>query len=235
MTKIYHYDQEGVYVETSEARVVQEQVIVPASATTIKPPKPKKGYACVFDSEKQAWEQIADHRGKTAWGRDSANDVEIDFLGDLPDTMTFLQPPEFPAWNETTQSWDVDTEWQLAITKEKAIAQARQEYTKAIKTIKDASPSEEVGTWSQQALEANAFVADSEATTPLLNSLVVSRSKGETKQELAEKIINHHKAYGSVVGEALGKMQSQIKAIDAATSLDDLDSLLVSGSDGEGG
>lgn len=65
----------------------------------------------------------------------------------------------------------------------------------------------EVSTWAKQETEARGWLNDNTYPTPLLDGILVSRTK-YTKQTLAEKIITKADAYASAIGTQLGLKQS---------------------------
>jgi hypothetical protein len=71
----------------------------------------------------------------------------------------------------------------------------------------------EVASWARQETEARAFVKSSTATTPLIDALVLSRGKGESRSDLAAKIIASADAYAIKSGEIIGKAQVKRKAV----------------------
>lgn len=71
----------------------------------------------------------------------------------------------------------------------------------------------EVASWGKQELEARAFVKSSTSATPLIDTLIVARGKGETKADLANKIIAVSDAYAAKSGEIVGRYQVKRKAI----------------------
>lgn len=98
-------------------------VSVSAGAYTDAPELPTKtGFAIVRSEDGSKWEIVADHRGKTAYNTETRQPVEVDFMGDLPETLTLLEPKtEFDKWNG--KKWVTDTEAQKAAL----IAQAEHE------------------------------------------------------------------------------------------------------------
>lgn len=82
----------------------------------------KEGIAIIRSEDEKSWLYVADNRGKTAYKTETRQSVEIDFFGDLPATLTLLEPKsEFDKWNG--KKWVTDTEAQ----KTAFIAQAEQE------------------------------------------------------------------------------------------------------------
>jgi hypothetical protein len=78
-------------------------------------------------------------------------------------------------------------------------------------------PKPEMDSWIKQEQEARLFATDPTASTPLIDSLVISRAMSETKAELASRIIVLADVYTLKVGEILGKYQGLRKAVFAVT------------------
>ncbi|MEY0164441.1 tail fiber assembly protein [Providencia rettgeri] len=98
-------------------------VSVSAGAYIDAPELPTKaGFAVVRSEDGSKWEIVTDNRGKTAYSTETCQSIEIDFIGDLPTTLTLLEPKtEFDVWNG--KKWVTDTEAQKAAL----VAQAEQE------------------------------------------------------------------------------------------------------------
>ncbi|MCG5377585.1 tail fiber assembly protein [Providencia rettgeri] len=98
-------------------------VSVSAGAYIDAPELPTKaGFAVVRSEDGSKWEIVTDNRGKTAYSTETRQPIEIDFIGDLPDTLTLLEPKtEFDKWNG--KKWVTDIEAQKAVL----VAQAEQE------------------------------------------------------------------------------------------------------------
>ncbi|MTB66477.1 tail fiber assembly protein [Providencia sp. wls1943] len=96
---------------------------VVADAYLDKPEIPTKSdIAIVRSIDEKSWLHVADHRGKTAYKTESRQSVEIDFIGDLPFTLTLLEPKtEFDKWDG--KKWVTDTQAQ----KSALVAQAEHE------------------------------------------------------------------------------------------------------------
>ncbi|MEX9845415.1 tail fiber assembly protein [Providencia rettgeri] len=96
---------------------------VVADAYLDKPELPtKENIAIIRSEDEKTWLYVADHRGKTAYSTETRQPIEIDFIGDLHDTLTLLEPKtEFDKWNG--KKWVTDTEAQKAVL----VAQAEQE------------------------------------------------------------------------------------------------------------
>ncbi|WP_272570382.1 tail fiber assembly protein [Providencia sp. PROV255] len=96
---------------------------VVADAYLDKPEIPtESGIAIIRSEDEKSWLYVSDYRGKTAYSTETRQPIEIDFIGDLPDTLTLLEPKtEFDKWNG--KKWVTDTEAQKAVL----VAQAEQE------------------------------------------------------------------------------------------------------------
>ncbi|HEM7143623.1 TPA: tail fiber assembly protein [Providencia stuartii] len=104
---------------------------LPAGAYLDAPELPEKpDVAIIRSADEQSWLHVADHRGKTAYSTETRQPIEVDFIGDLPETLTLLEPKtEFDAWNG--KKWVTDTEAQKAAL----IAQAEQEKSQRLDEV----------------------------------------------------------------------------------------------------
>lgn len=73
-------------------------------------------------------------------------------------------------------------------------------------------PSEREG-WPNQQTEANAFLADPQASTPILDAIVAV--SGEAKADLAANIVAKVAAYSAYYGAALGRKRKKIAELPA--------------------
>ena len=96
---------------------------LPAGAYLDSPELPEKDdIAIVRSADEKSWLYVTDHRGKTAYSTETRQLLEVDFIGDLPDTLTLLEPKtEFDKWNG--KKWVTDTDAMQAV----AAAEAEQE------------------------------------------------------------------------------------------------------------
>ena len=110
-------------------------VSVSAGAYVDAPELPAKaGFAVVRSMDGLKWEIVADNRGKTAYGTENRLPTEIDFIGELPVTLTLLEPKtEFDVWNG--KKWVTDTEAQKAAFIAKAEQEKAQQLAEANDTI----------------------------------------------------------------------------------------------------
>jgi len=95
----------------------------------------------------------------------------------------------------------------LAATEAEAAKEAAKTLFDAkAKVIKSDTPEDEVASWTEQKQEAEAWTADNNAETWLLDS-IINRTK-EDKQVLVTKILAKSKAYKQALGDAIGERQS---------------------------
>ncbi|WP_140182268.1 tail fiber assembly protein [Providencia stuartii] len=108
---------------------------LPAGAYLDAPQLPEKDdIAIVRSIDEQSWLHVTDHRGKTAYSTETRQPIEIDFIGDLPDTLTLLEPKtEFDKWNG--KKWVTDTEAQKAALVAEANNEKAQRLDEANSTI----------------------------------------------------------------------------------------------------
>lgn len=89
---------------------------LPACAYLDEPPPSQPGKAIVRHDS--SWIQVEDHRGQTAYHKQSRAESVISELGEVPATQTLITPSSpFDAWDEDRGIWVKDTEeesaWQL--------------------------------------------------------------------------------------------------------------------------
>ncbi|MGL5952916.1 MAG: tail fiber assembly protein [Providencia rustigianii] len=90
----------------------------------------KAGFAVIRSKDGSKWEIVTDNRGKIAYSTETRQTIEIDFIGDLPDTLTLLEPKtEFDKWNG--KKWVTDTQAQKA----SFIAQAESEKAQRLEEV----------------------------------------------------------------------------------------------------
>lgn len=87
---------------------VMFDVSLSAGAYLDEPPLPKKENQAVRRKEDgSTWEIVDDYRGLTAYDTKTRQSITIDFIGVLPETLTWLKPEgEFEQWNG--KNWVAD-------------------------------------------------------------------------------------------------------------------------------
>ena len=86
------------------------------------------------------------------------------------------------------------------------LADISKDYGKAIAALQAGYPASEVLSWPKQEAEARAFVANPDATTPLLDALAATR--GIDKVELTRRVILKADAFAQLSGAAIGRRQA---------------------------
>ncbi|MDB9566463.1 tail fiber assembly protein [Providencia rettgeri] len=112
--KVYIADPQTREYLNASMESIYFDVSVSAGAYIDAPELPTKaGFAVVRSEDGSKWEIVTDNRGKTAYRTETRQSIEIDFIGDLPDTLTLLEPKtEFDKWSG--KKWVTDTEAQKA-------------------------------------------------------------------------------------------------------------------------
>ena len=110
--KVYIADPQTREYLNATMESIYFDVSVSAGAYIDAPELPTKaGFAVVRSEDGAKWKIVTDNRGKTAYSTETRQPIEIDFIGDLPDTLTLLEPKtEFDMWNG--KKWVTDAEAQ---------------------------------------------------------------------------------------------------------------------------
>ena len=112
----------------------------------------------------------------------------------------------------------------LINAKKTKIEELRNEYDKiTVEYIFDTPLSEKL-TWDKQEAEAKAFLSDPTSPTPFIDLLIISRNKGETKEELVNIIVLKANLYIEFQGNLLGMYHSKLAEINSKTA--DADSIM---------
>lgn len=135
--QIYNYDgvtKEFTFESTARLDPLDQLPMVPANATPVGPPPAAGAYQkAVFNVGLQTWNIMEDHRGRSAWSKDTAEPFDIVNLGSLPTSITLSSPEayeypiwtnsgwqsiQFPMWDEYLQDWVPDPDAETAHLKE---------------------------------------------------------------------------------------------------------------------
>ena len=98
-------------------------------------------------------------------------------------------------------------------------------FTSNVGALSNKTTSHEMSSWSVQIEEAKAIKNNESVSTPLIETLVVTRNLGETKTQLAEKIISKYNTYNVEYGKLLGKYQSLCKQVENSTKVEDIEKI----------
>ncbi len=115
------------------------------------------------------------------------------------------------------------TALELPAIKEAKIEEIRIGFERAVGVLIASYPQVERESWAQQEKEARAYIADSTAVTPLIDA--ISAARGVTKDALAQKIVVKADTFASAVGALIGKRQALEDAINAATTIAELEAV----------
>lgn len=141
-------------------------------------------------------------------------------------TSTAGQPRALPACaaadaeHIATLTLDPDPSMMAKDARAERLRQANDEADELLAVLDAAYPDREVLTWDQQAKEAEAIMADSEAETPLLQSLAASR--GIDVQDLASRVLVKSSLYKQASGSIMGARQWVEDRLGEAQSHDDV-------------
>lgn len=137
---LYTYDKTtGEYKPDAKATCQwsprENKWLIPAAATTTKPPSAGEKQAACFDAASKAWVLKADHRGEKWYDKETQELHEIKDIGVEPDETAWTQtaPEDLESvWDEETSSWVVPPEVQERRNLSEAQQQANQIITAAM-------------------------------------------------------------------------------------------------------
>lgn len=136
------------------------------------------------------------------------------------------QPRELPACaaadteHIATLTLEPDADTMASEARAERLRQANDDADEMLAVLDAAYPEREVLTWDQQVKEAEALMADSEAETPLLQALAVSRDIDV--QDLASRVLVKSSLYKQAAGSIMGARQWVEDRLDEAQSQDDV-------------
>lgn len=80
--------------------------LLPAGCIDADPPEARSGFAASWQPEKNAWQYLPDHRGKTAYRTDDGAEVQVVQVGELPEGLTFVQRENgHQTWDAKAKAW----------------------------------------------------------------------------------------------------------------------------------
>ena len=226
-------DGENLYIgqTTADLDVMARDgsYLIPAGCIDTTPPDITEGHAARWNGK--GWDFLEDHRGKVAYRKTDGSTVTIDQLGSISDDLTMTAPPsEYSEWNgkkwmenqakKAQAAADFLEASKLALLK--AIARNAQNIV-AAKSGMDTLPPFEVQIWHLQAAEAAAWKADPSAPTPILDQIATAR--GIDPAELKATVLKKNTAYESLCATVAGKRQAIEKQIEAAKTIDELNTI----------
>lgn len=179
--------------------------------------------ADLIDVSEQTYEDVLHARGQGLAYK----------IADDADRFT-IAPSAAYGWDAKTGQWVLNDSKQtdlraasIARAKSAKIAEinARAQDYINLATGAAETPSFEVQTWAQQAAEAKAWHADSTAPTPMLT--IIAMQRGLPVDILRQKAYEKAVAYEQLVAVIAGKRQKYEQMLDAATTVDDIEKIVV--------
>jgi len=115
---IYHYHpdtKEFLHEGVADPSPLEPgQFLIPAFATSEKPPAAVKGKKAMFvqvdpeNIDSGAWEIVTDARGTTVWVKATGEALIVESLGDIPSEQTAIpKPSQFHKWGDGAWALDV--------------------------------------------------------------------------------------------------------------------------------
>lgn len=103
-------DADNLYLHQTEADLdpLAEDggYLLPAGCIDAEPPEAHVGFAARWQPEKNAWQYLPDHRGKTAYRTADGAAVQIEQVGELSDELTFTpRENEHQTWDDKAKAW----------------------------------------------------------------------------------------------------------------------------------
>ena len=96
---LYSYNDKGVFTGEFQYLWVIGTGLA-ANSTQEKPLKEKDGFVTVWDGNK--WEYKENHLGKTVYNTETKESKTVDYVGEIQQGWTFLEPIEFGVWDGST-------------------------------------------------------------------------------------------------------------------------------------
>ena len=96
---------------------------------------------------------------------------------------------------------------------------------RAISKLTATYPNREISTFDKQESEARAYAADPTASTPLLSAL--AQARGISLPELVERVLAKADAFAVASGSIIGQRQALEDRLDACTTLEEVQGIVV--------
>lgn len=127
-----------------------------------------------------------------------------------------LQPSEYHEYDPSTRGWILNT---VKAKKDQSML-VRQIGARLLNDLASPYAPEERDTWAIQAKEAEAYLVDNSASTTMIDAIATAR--GISKDDLVLKIMENNNLFRAASGMILGKQQALLDAIEAATTLEEI-------------
>lgn len=231
---IYNYSPDtGAYINDAVADaspLEPDVVLVPAFATTIKPPKTDAREVAVFADGQ--WRAKADWRGVTLFSITDGSPVSIADIGVTPaDVGATDQPIPSPAHSWAKDSWQLDPVKVAAhlTAAKKSGLELIDAYGKA-QRVKIAGTSDEIeiAGWANKLATAKAIKAGSasESEKAAFQTESAGRNRGDTVDTLADKVIRNADFYLQASCLIDGLKRRAQDSVNAAKTPEEVDAVL---------
>ena len=122
----------------------------PAGCVDTQPPETRAGFAAQWQPEKNAWQYLPDHRGKTAYQTSDGAAVVIEQVGELPDGLTFApRENEHQTWDAKAKSWVLPPAVAVQIKEQQQDEMWEQIKAKRYDNLRHGVYAKSVGKWFQ--------------------------------------------------------------------------------------
>lgn len=156
-------------------------------------------------------------------------------------------PPTYDSWTHRLvegtpkqqdgkwwQTWTLEPVIHTPEEEAERLADAKSTKLSEINTVTDASiavltetyPDREIATFDKQESEARAYVADPMSSTPFLSALAVAR--GIPLSDLVRRVITKADDFAVASGSIIGQRQALEDRLDACTTVEEVEAIVVS-------
>lgn len=228
-------DSDGIYLHQTKAELdvytKDGGYIIPGGCIDAEPPEAREGHAAKWNGS--GWEYLSDLRGQTAYRTADGEAVLIDTVGALSDGLTLEpRPSEAHEWQGDTwvanaaRATEIEAKKLSEAKADKLVElnQAAQSFVNAAADL-DSIPDFEMQTWPIQAAEAQAWVADNTAATPVLDRIAAAR--GMDADKLKAAALRKALAYSALSAHVAGQRQALQSKIEAAKTVAALDKIKI--------
>ena len=99
-------------MQAQESPLEKGVYLFPPHTTTIKPSF-DDGYVAIFDEEKQKWNNFIDNRGKKVYSVVDATSSTVDYIGEIKDGFTLIEPTSIYDTNFVNGKWVANKQTKL--------------------------------------------------------------------------------------------------------------------------
>ena len=105
----YYFDNTNELKPYTHQLEANDDTLPPDNALRVKPEFKEGFHPCEKDG---GWHLVEDHRGKTVYNTETKESFKIDYLGEIKEGFTLLEPFQFSKWNG--DNWILDEDEQNA-------------------------------------------------------------------------------------------------------------------------